>query len=71
MLVVLDSQNDPAKEVSNMEDITVKDVDVVLIKSCDSDSAIASVMVANNLDLPVITVDRAANGGEVSLSCCL
>ena len=61
----MDAQNDPAKEVSNMEDISVKDVDVVLLNPVDSDSAIASVMVANNLDLPVITVDRAANGGEV------
>lgn len=64
-VVVLDSQNDPAKEVSNMEDISVKDVDVVLLNPVDSDSAIASVMVANNLDLPVITVDRASNGGKV------
>lgn len=64
-VVVLDSQNNPAKEVSNMEDISVKNVDVVLLNPVDSDSAIASVMVANNLDLPVITVDRAANGGKV------
>ena len=64
-VVVLDSQNDPAKEVSNMEDISVKDVDIVLLNPVDSDSAIASVMIANNLDLPVITVDRAANGGDV------
>jgi len=64
-VVVLDSQNDPAKEVSNMEDISVKDVDVVLLNPVDSDSAIASVMVANNLDLPVITVDRVSNGGKV------
>ncbi len=64
-VVVLDSQNDPAKEVSNMEDISVKDVDVVLLNPVDSDSAIASVMVANNLQLPVITVDRASNGGQV------
>ena len=64
-VVVLDSQNDPAKEVSNMEDISVKNVDVVLLNPVDSDSAIASVMVANNLELPVITVDRASNGGQV------
>lgn len=64
-VVVLDSQNDPAKEVSNMEDISVKNVDVVLLNPVDSDSAIASVMVANNLELPVITVDRASNGGKV------
>ena len=64
-VVVLDSQNDPAKEVSNMEDICVKDVDVVLLNPVDSDSAVASVMIANNSDLPVITVDRASNGGDV------
>ncbi len=64
-VVVLDSQNDPAKEVSNMEDITVKNVDIVLLNPVDSDSAIASVMIANASDLPVITVDRVANGGDV------
>lgn len=64
-VVVLDSQNDPAKEVSNMEDLTVKDVDIVLLNPVDSDSAIASVMIANSSDLPVMTVDRVANGGEV------
>lgn len=64
-VVVLDSQNDPAKEVSNMEDISVNNVDLVLLNPVDSDSAIASVMIANNLDLPVITVDRASNGGNI------
>lgn len=64
-VVVLDSQNDPAKEVSNIEDISVKNVDVVLLNPVDSDSAVASVMIANNSDLPVITVDRVANGGDV------
>lgn len=64
-VVVLDSQNDPAKEVSNMEDITVKDVDLVLLNPVDSDSAVASVMIANNANLPVMTVDRVSNGGKV------
>ena len=64
-VVVLDSQNDPAKEVSNMEDLTVKDLDIVLLNPVDSDSAVASVMIANNYELPVVTVDRAANGGDV------
>ena len=67
-VVVLDSQNDPAKEVSNMEDLTVKDVDIVLLNPVDSDSAIASVMIANNSNLPVMTVDRVANGGKGKIS---
>lgn len=64
-VVVLDSQNDPAKEVSNMEDISVKGVSMVLLNPVDSDSAVASVMIANNSDIPVMTVDRVANGGNV------
>ena len=48
-----------------MEDLTVKDVDIVLLNPVDSDSAIASVMIANNSNLPVMTVDRVANGGKV------
>ncbi len=43
----------------------MKNVDIVLLNPVDSDSAIASVMIANASDLPVITVDRVANGGDV------
>ena len=64
-LVVLDSQNDPAKEVSNMEDITTKDVSLVLLNPVDSDAAAASVQIANGASIPVVTLDRAANGGKV------
>lgn len=64
-LVVLDSQNDPAKELSNMEDITTKGVSLVLLNPVDSDAAAASVQVANGASIPVITLDRAANAGKV------
>jgi ribose transport system substrate-binding protein len=64
-LVVLDSQNDPAKEVSNMEDISTKGVSLVLLNTVDSDSAAATVQIANNASIPVVTLDRSANGGEV------
>ena len=64
-LVVLDSQNDPAKEVSNMEDISTKGVSLVLLNPVDSDSAAATVQIANNASIPVVTLDRAANGGKV------
>ena len=64
-LIVLDSQNDPAKEVSNMEDITTKGVSLVLLNPVDSDAAAASVQIANGSSIPVVTLDRAANGGDV------
>ena len=62
---MLDSQNDPAKELSNMEDITTKNVSLVLLNPVDSDAAAASVQIANGSSIPVVTLDRAANGGSV------
>jgi ribose transport system substrate-binding protein len=64
-LIVLDSQDDPAKEVSNMEDLTTKGVSLILLNPVDSDAATASVTIANNASIPVITLDRNATSGEV------
>lgn len=64
-LLIMDSQNDPAKEVSNMEDMTSKGVSIVLLNPVDSDAAIAAIQIANNLGTPVITLDRMSNAGDV------
>lgn len=65
-LVVLDSQNDPSKELSNVEDLLVKGVDVLLINPTDSDAVGAAVKAANRGKVPVITLDRAANSGNIA-----
>ena len=64
-LIVLDSQDDSAKEVSNMEDLTTKGVSLILLNPVDSDAATASVTIANGSSIPVVTLDRNSNGGEV------
>jgi periplasmic binding protein/lacI transcriptional regulator len=64
-LVVLDSQNDPAKELANVEDISVRGVKILLINPTDSDAVGNAIAVANQKKLPVITLDRAANKGQV------
>lgn len=64
-LIVLDSQDDSAKELANMEDLITRNVDLILVNPTDSDSIVNSVIAANDSDIPVITVDRASNGGEV------
>ncbi|VDN48045.1 ribose ABC transporter (ribose-binding lipoprotein) (modular protein) [Petrocella atlantisensis] len=64
-LVVLDSQNDPAKELANMEDLLTQGVSVILINPTDSDAVVGAIAMANEKDIPVITLDRGANGGEV------
>lgn len=64
-LIVLDSQNDPSKELGNVEDLLVKGVNVLLINPTDSDAVVSSVRAANRSKIPVVTLDRAANGGKV------
>lgn len=64
-LIVLDSQNDPAKEIANVEDLVTQEVDIILINPTDSDAVAAAIMAANDASIPVITLDRGANGGDV------
>ncbi len=64
-LVVLDSQNDPAKELSNVEDLLSRQVGVLLLNPADSDAAGRAVKRANDNNIPVITLDRSATSGNV------
>ncbi|MGG5462246.1 ribose ABC transporter substrate-binding protein RbsB [Clostridium sp. B9] len=65
-LVVLDSQNDPAKERANVEDLIQLGVVALLINPTDSDAVVKTVEVANQKNVPVITLDRQANGGKIT-----
>ncbi|TBX08544.1 D-ribose ABC transporter substrate-binding protein [Clostridium perfringens] len=65
-LVVLDSQNDPAKERANVEDLVQLGVIALLINPTDSYAVVKTVEVANKSNIPVITLDRQANGGKIT-----
>ncbi|WP_314868441.1 ribose ABC transporter substrate-binding protein RbsB [Aggregatibacter kilianii] len=64
-LVVLDSQNDPAKELANVEDLIVRGAKVLLINPTDSETVSNAVAIANRNKIPVITLDRGALKGDV------
>ena len=64
-LMVLDSQNDSAREMTNVEDLTVRGVSAILLNPADSSAAGNTVRAANRANIPVITLDRGAEGGEV------
>lgn len=64
-IIVLDSQNDPSKELSNVEDLVVRGVKAILINPTDSDAVGNAIRVANNAKIPVFTLDRAASRGDV------
>lgn len=63
--MVLDSQNDPAKELANVEDLTVRGAKILLINPTDSEAVGNAVAIANRKHIPVITLDRGAAKGNV------
>lgn len=65
-LIVLDSKNDASTERASIEDLVQQGVSVILINPTDSDAVGNAIKVANEANIPVITVDRNANSGEVA-----
>ena len=64
-LLVLDSQNDPAKELANVEDVLNKNIKLMMINPTDSDAVRSAIRAANRKDIPVVTLDRGASSGKV------
>ncbi len=64
-LVVLDSQNDSSKELSNVQDVLQQGISLLMINPVDSDAVVNAIKLANDAKIPVITLDRSASGGEV------
>lgn len=65
-LVVLDAQNDSAREASQIEDLIQKKVAVIAINPTDSDAIAPTIKKVEAAKIPVITVDRGANGVTVA-----
>lgn len=64
-LNVVDAQDKTSKQISDIEDLIQKKVSVILINPTDSAAVVSAVESANKANIPVITVDRASNGGKV------
>jgi ribose transport system substrate-binding protein len=64
-LIVTDAQNNPSQEISNVENLIQQDVDVLILDPSDSNAIVPSVLDANDANIPVFTIDRKSNGGEV------
>lgn len=64
-LTVIDAQDNAAKQASDVEDLIQQGVHLIMINPTDSEAVVAAVKSANNAGIPVITVDRNAEGGEV------
>jgi len=64
-LIVVDAQDKPSKQLNDIEDLIQQRVDLIIVNPTDSDAIVTAIEEANEVGIPVITVDRAANGGKV------
>lgn len=61
----VDAQNDTAKQTNDIDDLIQQKVDILLINPVDSSAITPAVESANAAGIPVITIDRSSDGGEV------
>ncbi len=64
-LVSLGADNDAARQASQIEDLIAQGVDLILLNPVDSTTVGVKIQEANAAGIPVITVDRSAETGEV------
>lgn len=64
-LSVVDAQNDPSKQITDVENLIAQKPDLIIIDPSDSDSIVAAIEACNHANIPVVTMDRKANGGTV------
>lgn len=64
-VIIVDAQNDSAKQVNDVEDLIQQGVDALLINPTDSAAISTAVQSANNIGIPVVTLDRSADKGKV------
>ena len=62
---IVDAQNDPAKQANDVSDLIEQGVNVLIVNPVDSAAIGNSVVAANDAKIPVITIDRSSDSGEV------
>jgi ribose transport system substrate-binding protein len=65
-LAVADAQDDAQTQASDIDDFITRQVDVIIVNPVDSAAVVTSVEAANDAGIPVVTVDRASEGGDIA-----
>lgn len=65
-LLTADAQDDAQTQANDLQNFISQGVDVIVVNPVDSAAVVPSVEAANDAGIPVVTVDRAAEGGEVA-----
>ena len=65
-LLVTDAQDSVSTQISDIEDLITRGVDVLIVNATDSAAVVPAVMQANQAGVPVIAVDRGVDGGQLA-----
>ena len=65
---IFDSQNDPAKEAANFDNIIAAKYSAILFNCTDADGSIANVRRAKAANVPVFCMDREINANDAAVS---
>ena len=68
MLPPTNAGGDPAKQVSDFDSLVTQGVQGIITIPADSDAVANAVASANAANIPVVTVDTAANGGKTYMN---
>lgn len=64
-LVVKDAEDDVEQQKTQVQELIDEGVDAILINPVDGDAIVPAIEAANEADVPVLTIDRSASGGEI------
>ncbi|MFD1211174.1 sugar ABC transporter substrate-binding protein [Arthrobacter sp. GCM10027362] len=68
MLPASNAEGDPAKQVTDFNTLITQGVKGLVTIPRDSDAIVPAIEAANQANIPVVTVDTAANGGKVYMN---
>lgn len=66
-VIIVDSQNEIAKQIADIEDLLAQEIDYLVVNPVDEAGIVPAIEAANAAGVPVVTIDRAAGGGEVAV----
>jgi len=64
-LIVMDAQDDASKQLANIENLIQQKVSIIIVNPVDSKAIVPAIEAANKANIPIITVDRGAAGGQI------
>ena len=65
-LIVVDAQDSVSKQVSDIEDLVTRGIDVLVVNPTDSDAVVPAVRGAIDAGIPIIAVDRGVNNVDLA-----